>query len=119
MSISVSYFWPVATPGSATAPTSTTRPPTNPTSSVDFNEVVAQLIGDGTSTSVVVTHNLQITVAELAQLWPEVRLEPNAASAPSVYVSAKTSNNVTLGFNGTFLGTFGIVRIKRPANVSR
>lgn len=119
MAITVSYFWPVATPGSATAPTATTPPPQIPTSTVKYNRVNAELIGDGTSTSVTVVHNLGMTVQELAALWPTVGFEATVSGAPSVWVSARATNSVTLGLSGTFSGTFGIVRISRPVSSER
>lgn len=113
MAITLDYLWPVN--GTSTAPTATANPPEIPTSSVKFNAVAVQLSGDGVATSVQITHNLQLTTTELADSFPEVRFEPTAANAPSgFYVSAKTSNTVTVNWAGTFSGTFGIVRISRP-----
>ena len=111
MAITATYQWPVT---GATAPAATVAPPEIPTSSTRFNEVAASLVGDGVSTSIQLTTNFGLTAAELAAGFPEVRLEPNAANAPTWYVSAKASNSVTIGFNSTFNGTFGVLRVTRP-----
>jgi hypothetical protein len=113
MALTLSYQWPVT---GATAPAATTAPPELPTSSVRYNEVATQVIGDAVSTSIQITTNLQLTAAELAAGFPEVVFEPSQSGAPSWWVSAKASNSVTLGFSGTFTSgvTFGVARIKRP-----
>ncbi len=114
MAITSNYYWPVATPGTTTPPLSSTRPPTNIPASGGYNEVVAELTGDGTATNIVLTHNFQLTVAELAQLWPECRFEPILAGSYSPYFTNKTSNTVQVNFTGTSASAFGIVRITRP-----
>jgi len=113
MAITLSYLWPVT---GGTPPASSATPPNIPTSSVKFNEVAIDMVGDGSAVSVVATHNLELTPAELAAGFPEVRFEPIVAGAPSgFYVSAKATNTVTVGFNSaTFVGTYGILRIARP-----
>ena len=113
MAITLSYLWPVT---GATAPAATQNPPQIPQSSVKFNEVAVNMVGDGSAVSVTVTHNLQLTAAELGAGFPEVRFEPIVAGGPSgFYVSAKATNTVTVGFNSaTFVGTYGILRIARP-----
>jgi hypothetical protein len=119
MALTATYFWPVATPGTTTPPASSAAPPTNITSSVRFNQVDVEVTGDGTSTTIVLTHNLEITPTELTQLWPEVRFEPIVASAPSPYVVARASNTVTVAFVGTSLLATHIVRISRPFSATR
>lgn len=111
MAITLTYEWPVS---GATAPTANATPPNIPTSTTKFNEVIVSAIGDGTATSFTITHNFGLTPAELAALFPEVRYEPSVAGAPSYYVSARATNSVTVGLNGTFVGTFGVFRVNRP-----
>jgi hypothetical protein len=119
MAITVNYEWPVAVPGSTTPASSSQKPPTNPTSSVPYNDVVALLTGDGSSTTVTITHNLELTAAELAQQWPEVDFEPLIPSGPAPWIIAKAANTVTIGFVGTTLSAFRLVRIRRPLSESR
>jgi len=119
MAITVLYEWPVATPGSTTPPTGTTPPPTIPTSTVRYNTVVAELVGDSSSTSVVITHNLALTTSQLAVLQPEVAYEPLVSGAPTIWVSARATNTVTIGFSATSAVTFGLVRIRRPFGPTR
>ena len=117
MAITVNYEWPVAVPGSTTPAPPTQAPPTVPgvPSSVRFNQVTALLTGDGAATSVTITHNLQMSAAELAIYWPEVRFEPIIANPPSgFWVEARAANTVTVGFTGTSPSAFGLVRIARP-----
>ena len=116
MAIVPNYKTPVS---GATAPTATAPPTQYFESSVRFNKVRAELTGDGAATTVVVTHNLGLSPAELAADFPEVNVEPIAAGAPTWYVSARATNTVTLGFGGTFSGTFGVVSISRPHSGSR
>lgn len=119
MALTATYFWPVATVGTTTPPASSAAPPTNITSSVRYNQVDAEVTGDGASTTIVLTHNLEITPLELTQLWPEVRFEPIAPSAPTPWVIARASNTVTIGFVGTSLVATHIVRITRPFGPTR
>lgn len=119
MAIVPNYYWPVAVPGSTTPAASSAQPPTGGTSSVKFNEVVAQITGDGTSTSFVVTHNLQLTTGELAELWPEVEYEPIISGAPTHWVIARATNTVTIGMSGTTALAFAVVRVRRPATLTR
>lgn len=112
MAITANYQWPVT---GGTAPAATANPPQIPTSSVKFNAVAAAIDGDGVSAGpLVFTHNLGITAQELADNFPEVTFEPTVAGAPSWWVSAKATNTVTVSFSGTFAGTFGTLRVKRP-----
>ena len=122
MAIGITYDWPVATPGTTTPPSSSTRPPTIPTSSVAFNEVVAAATGDGASTTLTITHNLALTAQELAASWPEVKFEPQVSGAPSGWTISKTSNTVIVGFSAvqaTSIGVFQLVRITRPYGPTR
>ena len=122
MAIGITYDWPVATPGTTTPPSSSTRPPTIPTSSVAFNEVVAAATGDGVSTTLTITHNLELTAQELTASWPEVKFEPQVSGAPSGWTISKASNTVTVGFSAvqaTSIGVFQLVRITRPYGPSR
>lgn len=119
MAISILYDWPVSTPGSTTPAPSTQAPPTTPTSTVKFNDVVATLVGDGTSTSVTITHNLELSSAELGQVFPEVAFEPIVTGAPTYWVSARAANTVTIGLSGTTSATFAVVRIRRPFSASK
>lgn len=120
MAITTNYYWPVATPGTTTPPLPTTPPPTIPTSSVRYNDVVVQLTGDGVSTTVTITHNLELTAQELAADFPEIHGENLIASAPSgEWILSKTSNTVTLGYSGTSVSTFRLVRIRRPQTATR
>ncbi len=121
MAIVPTYFWPVATPGTTTPALASAAPPTNPTSSVRYNEVVAEITNDATATSVVITHNLGITATELTQLWPEVRFEPIVSGAPSFWVIARAANTVTIGISATSAATVpqAIIRIRRPFGPTR
>jgi hypothetical protein len=122
MAIAIGYDWPVATPGQTTPPASSAAPPTNTESSVKFNQVAAAVTGDGVTTSVVITHNMQITAQELTQSWPEVRFEPQVSGAPSPWVIQKTANTVTVGFSAavaTSIGVFDIVRIIKPQSATK
>ena len=122
MAIAIGYDWPVATPGQTTPPASSAAPPTNSESSVKFNQVAAALTGDGASTSVTITHNMQITAQELTQSWPEVRFEPQISGGPSNWVISKSANQVTVGFSATVatsIGVFTIVRIIKPQSATK
>jgi hypothetical protein len=122
MAIAVAYDWPVATPGQTTPPASNNAPPTNITSSVKYNQVAAPLTGDGFSTSVTITHNLEITAQELTQSWPSVRFEPQISGGPTAWVISKATNTVTVGFSATVatsIGVYTIVRIERPQTATR
>lgn len=118
MAVVVNYEWPVATPGSTTPPAASTKPPTYPAppSSVAFNEVTAQITGDNTATSVVVTHNLGLSTAELSAFFPSVTFEPLASTfyTGQPVVTARAANTVTIGFNTTGVSAFALVRIRRP-----
>lgn len=116
MAVVVAYQWPVATPGSTTPPAATTKPPTipSPPSSVAFNQVTALLTGDNTATSVVITHNMGLSLAELSAYWPEVRFEALAQPSASPFVIARAANTVTVGFNTTGVVAFALCRINRP-----
>lgn len=118
MALNVNFKTPVA---GTVAPAANAAPTQYFESSVRFNEVRAEVVGDGTSTSIVITHNLGMSPAELAADFPRVQFEPIAANAPSHFVSARATNTVTVGFNGTFLsgGTFGIISIQRPQSAGR
>jgi len=123
MSITVNYEWPVAVPGSTTPAPSNQRPPTNIPSTVPFDTVSALLTGDGVSTTVTITHNLEITAQELTQYFPEVAYEPIVAGAPSQPSTlVRATNSVTLGFTGavtTSSVAFGVIRIKRPHSITK
>ena len=119
MALTILYDWPVTTPGSTTPAPSSQAPPTIPTSSVTFNKVVATLVGDSASTSVTVTHNLELTTAELAALCPEIHMEPLVTGAPTYWVITRAPNTVTLGLSGTTAATFAVLRISRPAAIGR
>lgn len=114
MAISVSFFWPVTTPGTSTPPPANQQPPTTPTGTGRFNKVVVELQGDSATTTITITHNLQLSALELGQQAPEVAYEPLVSGAPSIWVAARTTNNVTLSFSATSSVTFGLVRISRP-----
>lgn len=115
----INYDWPVASPGT-TPPASTTPPPTITTSSVRYNTVVAQLIGDGLGplTTITITHNLQLTTAELAAQQPEVAVEylVPAIAGQCIYVVSKGTNTVVLGCAVTMTAatTYATIRIRRP-----
>lgn len=118
MAISVNYKTPVS---GTVAPTATTAPTQLFESTVKYNTVVAELVGDGTSTSVVITHNLEASTAELAADFPDVGVEPLVSGAPSWWVSTRGTNSVTIGLSATFTSgvTFGVVKIKRPLSNTR
>jgi hypothetical protein len=119
MAISVSFFWPVTTPPSSTPPPTNQQPPSTPTGTGRFNTVVVELDGDSSTTTVTITHNLQLTALELGQQLPEVQYEPLVSGAPSHWVAARTTNNVTVSFSATSSVTFGLLRIRRPVAVAK
>lgn len=118
MAIPVTYKTPVS---GTIAPVATTPPTQYFESTVRFNKVSAEVQGDAASTSVVVTHNLGLSAAELAADFPDVNFEPIVTGAPSWWVSARATNTVTIGFSATFTNgtTFGVVKVSRPLSSIR
>lgn len=84
----------------------------------DVVDVTKGLSGD---TTLVITHNMNIPTAVLAQGFPEVSMEPTAlgffASAP--YVSAKDANTVTITMATGQTGQLLRVRIRRPQSLAK
>lgn len=83
-----------------------------------MNETIVNLTSDGTLTTQTLTHNMNISAADLALGYPHVTLEPGNAAAFSTFLpvinltTGKTANTVVI----TFAAVVGIVkvRIARP-----
>lgn len=75
---------------------------------------------DGATASLVITHNLGISVADLAADLPDVTFEPKDAAfnAQNVFVANRDANTVTLTTDGDGVTVFG-VRIERPTTAVR
>ena len=119
MALTVLYDYPVTTPGTTTPAPANQPPPTNLDSSTRFNRVKARLVGDGSTTSVTITHNLGVSTAQLAQDYPEVHFEPLVTGAPSYWVITRAANSITIGLSATTAATFAVVTILRPFSPSK
>jgi hypothetical protein len=110
MAIGVLYEMPVA---GATPPTAA--------QGAQVSEVSALITGDGATATVVLTHNLGSSAADLTAGLPEVTFEP---LLPAFYtevprVTAKAANTITLAFLGTAATQFMRVRLRRPNTITR
>jgi hypothetical protein len=88
------------------------------------DSVIVDLTTDGVTTTQTLTHNLNISAADLALGMPDVTFEPESASANSTLIPwmnpatpAKSANAVIL----TFAAVAGQlkVKIKRPHSIGR
>lgn len=106
MAVTLNYLWP---------PTGATPPALG----VPVNEVIVAVTTDGTATSEVLTHNLEMSTQDLGFGLPEVDFEPLSVGFYTITpsISAKAANTITLAFTAT-AGTFN-VRIKRPNTIER
>jgi hypothetical protein len=98
---------------------------TGPTAAQVANQdsVVVNVTTDGTLTSQVLTHNLNISAADITNGWPDVFITPiNASGIPATLLivlnqAATTANAITLTF-AAVVGTFR-VKIARPHSIGR
>ena len=104
MTVAVTYEWP---PGGATGTTPS-------------DKVSGTIVTDGSAVSISVTHNLNMSAADLAAGLPEVYIEPLTQLpfySGQPYVINKTANFITFGFQAT---TFNFrFNIKRPNTIGR
>lgn len=113
MAYVVTFLYPIA---GLTAPTAT--------QSYGHNQVSADINkGASGDTDVTITHNMNISVADLAAGFPEVVLEPTLASFYTAlyFVASRTTNTVVLT-GATGGGTTGAnvrVRIRRPNSITK
>lgn len=121
MAVTVVYDLPVTTAGSTTPAPSTQQSPRDPTSTTPFNEVRGRLVGDGSTTQVVITHNLGLTTAELSRDFPKVGLENILDGNPVWWVSARAANTVTISFHASFTNavTAFVFNVERPYGPTR
>jgi len=115
MAVTTTYLWPVA---GLTAPTAI--------QAFGHNQVSADIAksADGDAT-VTITHNMNISVADLASGFPEVSLEPTLAKyyTTAPFVASRTTNAVviTLGTGGGS-GDAAVqirARIRRPMSLAK
>lgn len=68
--------------------------------------------------SIVITHNMALTAAQLAAEWPDVSFEFTALAAATArpVVSARAANSITVTGLTPAAGT-AIVKIKRPTSL--
>lgn len=99
----LNYLWP--SNGGATPPTKEVM--------AEHSEVVVDVSVALYDTSVVITHNMQLTAAERATGFPEISLSPTSAVGETPFTSAKDANTVTITVAGTAGGTFR-ASIRRP-----
>lgn len=107
----VAYTFPVA---GASAPTAA--------QSKKKNHVIAVVTGDNSATTFDVTHNWNISSADLAAGFPKFNIEPILASgitaAPFVTAANKTANTVT--FTCTAFAGAGVrVVLERPYSAAK
>lgn len=96
-----------------------TTPPTQAQMAL-LSMVTAQVVMGDTDTTAAITHNMQISLANLGSLFPTVVVSPNVlgTTPAQVTVTLTNSNIITLGkvslvgSNGTFS-----VTILRPSSV--
>lgn len=85
------------------------------------SQQVVHVLTDGVATSVVITHNLNISTADLANHFPKVTLIPRSQAAAdgtlAPWVSALAANTITITFLAV-VGNFDVV-IDRPYNSIR
>lgn len=100
----VTYETPVTGVTAPTAPQS--RP---------HQQVSAVITGDGAATTFVVTHNWNLSAADLASGWAEVELEYLLAAGytAAALITSKTANAVNFSCTA-FTGAGLRVRVKRP-----
>jgi hypothetical protein len=105
----VAYEFPVA---GATAPTAA--------QSKNKNTLAAVVTGDGASTSIVVTHNWNISAADLTAGFPvpTVQALSNAGFAANVFVASQTANAITFTCVA-FTGALVRIRLTRPFSMTR
>lgn len=105
----VAYEYPVA---GATAPTLA--------QSSRVNAVSAVITGDGAGTTFTVTHNLNISTADLAKGFPYVDTEVllAAGNTAAAIVTTKTANTVVFTCTA-FTGAGLRVRVQRPNSLVR
>jgi hypothetical protein len=112
MASTVTYAYPVA---GATAPTAA--------QAAAVNMITATVYFGATETSGVVTHNWQLTTAQLANLWPVVSIyqldPPNGATLGPVFTVALT-NSVAVTIkkvSGTNQDGTVVVVLMRPHSI--
>lgn len=101
------YEWPIA---GVTAPTATQM--------FGHNTLVAQVAPALYDTTIVITHNMNISTADLASGFPEIEITPIAAAfaTSTPFISARAANSVTVTISDPVTeaeDTFRIT-IKRP-----
>lgn len=104
-----------------TFPVSGATPPTA-AQSKKKNHVIAVITGDNSATTFDVTHNWNISAADLAAGFPKFNIEPILASgitaAPWVAVAGKTANTVTFTCTA-FTGAGVRVVLERPYSAAK
>ena len=90
-------------------------PPTQ-IQSARINEVAGVYTGVSETDSFTITHNMQLSSAQLAEGLPEVEFEALTTDfyTEEPIVESKTSNTVVIGVTGTATSAFLRVRVKRP-----
>lgn len=108
--VGLNWLWPAT---GATGPTA---------AQVENQDSVAvDVTTDGTATTTTLTHNLNISAADLAFGFPDVIITPNGASgipATLLIVQSTTSANAVVLTFAAVVGTFR-VKIKRPFSMGR
>jgi len=108
MANGIAYDYPIT---GATAPTAA--------QSRRFNQVSAIITGDGSATTLTLTHNWNIPAAQLASNFPEYTVEPISGGAPPALEvlntgpNGRTANAIAFTLSAATSAVFR-VRMKRP-----